>query len=259
MHKNIPMDIKFITDNPALLLEGKILVIGDLHIGIDYELYKSGFSLPPMVNKMEKKIMKLIKETGAKKLILLGDVKHNIPSISFQEEREIPKFLGNLSKKVEVHVVPGNHDGNIQKMSLEGVKIYPRSGFLMGDFYFNHGHSWPGRDFPDSKVLVMAHSHPAVEFVDSLGYRHVEPCWLKSKLNKRKLEEKYKSKVHTKEAIVIPAFNPLISGMPVNRKPEKKLIGPLMRSGIIDLKNSEAYLLDGTHLGKVKDIVSRND
>jgi len=254
MHKNILMDIKFITDMPALLLDHKILVIGDLHIGLDYELYKSGFSLPPIINKMEKRISKLIKETGSDKLILLGDIKHNIPGISFQEEREIPKFLENLSKRAEVHVVPGNHDGNIQRLSPRGTKVHPRSGFRMGDFYFNHGHTWPGKDFPDSKVLVVAHSHPAVEFKDSLGYRHVEPCWLKSKLNRKKIEEKYRNKAHAKEAIVMPAFNPLISGMPVNRKPEKSFIGPLMRSGIINLKNSDVYLLDGTHLGKVKNL-----
>ncbi|MCD6477986.1 MAG: metallophosphoesterase [Candidatus Aenigmarchaeota archaeon] len=251
------MNIKFITDEAALFLNDRILVVGDLHIGIEYELYRSGFSLPSLIGKMEKKILGLVRRNRAKILVLLGDVKHNVPQISIQEEREIPKFLENLSKRVEVHIVPGNHDGKIKRLSPKGVVVHPISGFMMDGFYFNHGHSWPGKTFPDAEVLVMAHSHPAVEFRDALGYRYVEPCWLICNLNKKKLKEKYKKNVRTRYAIIIPSFNPLISGMPVNREPEEPFIGPLMRSGIISMKNSDVYLLDGTHLGKVKEVSNR--
>jgi len=248
------MNVKFVTDKPVLLLNNEIIVIGDLHLGIEYELYRSGFSLPSLVEKLEKRIERVINETGGKVLILLGDVKHNIPQISYQEEKEIPRFLKNISKLVEVHVVPGNHDGKITDLSPKNVQVHSTKGFKLGEFYFNHGHSWPGKGFAKSKILVMAHSHPAVEFVDSLGYRYVEPCWIRCKLNRKKLEEKYKTRIQVKKAIIIPAFNPLISGMPINRSIDESFIGPLMRSNVIDLKSSEVYLLDGTYLGKVKNL-----
>lgn len=247
------MNIKFITDKPALLA-ADILVVGDLHLGIEYELYKSGFSLPPSVNKIKRRINKILKKYKPGKIVLLGDVKHNVPQISIQEKKEIPKFLEELSKKTEVHLVPGNHDGRIDKLSPKEVKVHKRSGFRIGDFYFNHGHSWPGKKFPKSKILLMGHSHPALEFKDSLGYRYIEPCWLRSKLDKEKLEEKYKGKIKTKEAIIIPSINPMISGMPVNRGLDKPFIGPLMRKGVINIEECKAYLLDGTYLGKVGDL-----
>ena len=100
----------------------------------------------------------------------------------------------------------------------------------------------------------MGHSHPAVEFEDSFGYRYIEPCWLRCKLDVKKLEKKYNPPIKCKEAIVVPAFNPMISGMPVNKSVEKNLIGPLMKNGIINVKKCKAYLLDGTYLGKIKNL-----
>ena len=37
----------------------------------------------------------------------------------------------------------------------------------------------------------------------------------------------------------------------IEEKLGKKLIGPILRSGCVDLDNSEIYLLDGTYLGKL--------
>jgi len=177
------------------------------------------------------------------------------PEIKEEEEnvlkKEIPKFLSDISDIIETHIVPGNHDGNIEKLLPGDVKIHGRSGFLLNKIYFNHGHSWPGKRFSKSKLLLMGHSHPAIEFKDSLGYKYIEPCWLRCKLNKNKLEKKY-GKIECNEAIILPAFNPLISGMPVNRGLDKPFIGPLMRNNMINLRKADAYLLDGTYLGKVE-------
>jgi metallophosphoesterase superfamily enzyme len=47
----------------------------------------------------------------------------------------------------------------------------------------------------------------------------------------------------------MPAFNPLCGGIAVNRDP---LLGPF--GSLIDVDNAEIYLLDGSSLGKVKDL-----
>jgi len=97
--------MKFIKNYPALFIpEIKTLVIADLHIGISYELYKSGINIPSQVKEMKKTIEKLIKQTKAKRLIILGDIKHDVPGISVQELREIPEFLKALSKKIKVEI-----------------------------------------------------------------------------------------------------------------------------------------------------------
>ena len=247
--------MKFITNEPVVIVNNTI-VIGDLHLGIEYEFYKAGFSIPSNIEKIKQKILQLAKENSCKKLVLLGDVKHEFVGISYQEEREIPKFLKSLSTNLEVHIVPGNHDGNLKKIVPKGVYLHPTSGFLMDFYFFNHGHSWPDKKFLEAKVLIMGHNHPAVEFKDSLGYRWVEPCWLRGSLNKKKISERYGTKPKVREAIIVPAFNPLVGGLPVNRAPDESLLGPLMTNGIIELKECDVHLLDGTHLGKVKNLTN---
>ena len=54
------------------------------------------------------------------------------------------------------------------------------------------------------------------------------------------------------EVIVVPSFNDLLGGYPINRKFE--MISPIFKSGIVDLGESEIYLLDGTYLGKLKEL-----
>lgn len=245
--------MKFITDEPALVLD-ETLVIGDLHLGIESEFYRSGFMVPSNIKKIRDRILKMAMENNCKKLVLLGDVKHDYHGVSWQEEREIPAFLSDLAKKLEVHVCPGNHDGNLRDISPKKVRLHPRSGFRSGPYFFNHGQSWPGKGFLEAEVLILGHNHPAVEFRDSLGFRSIEPCWLRAKLDKKKIEKKYKEKGKVTEAIVVPAFNPLVGGMPVNREADEPLLGPLMKNEIIRLSDCNVYLLDGTYLGKVKNL-----
>ena len=83
---------KFITNEPAVLF-GKTLVIADLHIGVEYELYKSGIRIPKQTDKLLARIKNLLKTTKANRLVLLGDLKHFIPYLSIQEIKELPKFI----------------------------------------------------------------------------------------------------------------------------------------------------------------------
>ena len=86
------MEMKFLTE-PALLLKNDILVIVDLHIGIEYEIYRSGITVPSQIEKLQKRVDKIIKENKVKHLVIIGDVKHMVPDTSRQEYQEIPKFF----------------------------------------------------------------------------------------------------------------------------------------------------------------------
>ncbi len=245
--------MKFITNEPALVIDD-ILVIGDLHLGIETEFYRNGFSISSNIEKIKNKILALSKSNDCKKIVMLGDVKHDYRGTSRQEEREIPPFFSELSKYLEIHIAPGNHDGNLKNITPKTVNIHKSSGFKMGRNFFAHGHSWPGKSFLDSDAILIAHNHPSVEFKDKLGYRHLEPCWIKCELNRDNIMEKYKEKGRVKEAVVVPVFNPLVGGLPVNK--EKSDMGPLMKNKIIERKECRVYLLDGTYLGKVRDLKS---
>jgi hypothetical protein len=232
------------------------LVIGDLHLGIEGELASKGVSLPSQVPHVKEKITGLIKKKKPSRLILLGDVKHNVPVVSLQEWRELPKFFEDLLKLVPVEIVPGNHDGGIAGMIPKGVVIHRANGMVLGKrklVGLMHGHAWPAPELMKAELIVMGHNHPAVEFRDELGGRTVEPVWLRAKLRKKKLPKELQKAILGKPpaVLVMPAFGGLVGGAAVNRAVPKELIGPMFRSGAVKLDEAEAYMLDGTFLGKI--------
>ncbi len=247
------MEPMFVAGHPAIRI-GKTLVVSDLHIGIEREFRKSGINLLSQTRRMLERLGRLIGMTGARKLVVIGDVKHKVPGASWQEEREIPAFFSSLLEKVSVEVVPGNHDDRIRDLVPPGVKIHPSEGFLFGESYLFHGHTWPGKDAVKARYIVTGHTQPQVEIRDSLGYRWVDPVWVKAYVSANKLGKKCRSETSDKELIIMPAFNEFAGGMPVNRKSEKRFISPVLR--IADMEKSRVFLLDGTYLGTLSRIMA---
>jgi len=247
------MDLKFLTGEPALLA-GRTLFAADIHVGIEHEFRKSGLNMPSQTPKLLSRIESLLEKTRARKLVMIGDIKHKVPGISWQEEREVPAFLQRLAEKTELHIVPGNHDGGIADFVPKGVKLYPTQGGLFGEIYASHGHTWPEPSFLQARYFLMSHSHPQVEFRDRLGYRWGERIWMRASLEPKKIREKYSGAKAIPELIVMPAFNPLSGGIPVNRKKqpeevEKRHISPILKSA--KMKTARIYMLDGTYLGEL--------
>ena len=210
--------------NERALLVGKTLVIADLHIGLEYELRKKGIFIFSQYEKIKKRIVSLLEKTKAKRIILLGDLKHNIPRATFEEYREIPKLIDELSEKAQIIIIKGNHDGNLEKL-LPNYEIL--TNFEEKGIFYTHGHR--KIELEENKTYVFAHFHPCIEFKDEFGFRIKEIAWIRGKLR------------NGSKFIILPAFNELIEGMPFNRE--------LKREGVlkhIDFSSVEAYLLDGT-------------
>lgn len=255
------MPVSLIPDSPALLIElgsQRILSLADLHLGITAELTEKGIELPSQIPKVKKRILKLIREENPDRLIFLGDVKHNVPITSWQEWRDLPSFFSELSAHTQIEILPGNHDGDIKGLVPPEIIIHDARGITLGDDEIGlmHGHTWPNPDLLRTKTLVTAHNHPIVEFRDGLGSRITEPAWLKCKIKIGKLPKKLQGEVKGggPEILVTPAFSELIGGAAVNREMPEELLGPMFKSGAIILDESEVYLLDGTFLGKLKNL-----
>lgn len=252
---------KFVTNQPAVLI-GNTLVVADLHIGVEFEFYKSGIKIPSSTESMRREIEALVDLTGAKRLVILGDLKHKVPGITRQELREVPDFLYSLGSRLRVEVVPGNHDGSLKDFIPGNVRLHPSRGLGMGECYFTHGHTWPPYEFLEKKYVFAGHEHPQIEFRDALGHRFTEPVWIRAELDKEKIRKRYKS-IPRKlpELIVLPRFNKLSGGISFN-SPLSEIekihrayhtgIGTLVRSA--KLKSSKIYLLDGTFLGTLSSL-----
>lgn len=265
----------------ALLIEERderILVIADLHLGFEHELVQMGINLPSQTPRIQAKLIQILEEVKPTRLIILGDVKQSVPKISLQEWEDIPNFFEEIHKAVgNVEVIPGNHDGNLEPLTPRTIKILSPKGIIVGKeekVALLHGHAWPSPELLEADYLVMGHNHPVVHLRDSIGFRVVRQIWLKANCNGRKLAEAFLNyakvkvntdpieafkkgfniEIHTPQLIVMPAFNEILGGLPINLEKPSTLLGPLLRSEAVDIDSAEAYLLDGTFLGVVKQL-----
>jgi len=251
------MRLDFITGDSALLI-GKALVIADLHLGAEHDYRSAGIRMPSRTPDVGKKLEALIRKTRAKRLVILGDVKHRVPGISFQEGREVPQLLGRLSEKVSVEVVPGNHDGWLEKL-CPNITMHPSGGIRLGNFWLTHGHAWPSDMAMKADAIIIGHNHPQVEFRDRLGTVWREKAWVRVPLRRKLLQKHYnKSSIQKSipELLLMPAFGELVGGWAVNRpNDDGKLVGglgPITKCA--DMKHALAFMLDGTFLGEIRKI-----
>ena len=243
------LDLQPIPKYPALFIKKeKTMIITDLHIGIEKHLNKLGINAYSQIKFMKDQIIFLCKKYNPNKIFLLGDIKHNIPTSTYFEKKDVKDFLINLLSYSEIHIIPGNHDGNINKISPSDVIIHSSDGYIFKDIGLIHGHRWPKKDLMFCKYLIIGHTHPTIMLKDRLGYKKFESCWLKGEILKKLLLKKYPNSNNIK-FITIPAFNPLCGGIPLN---VDGFIGPLGK--LIDINNSEVFLLNGSSLGKIKDL-----
>ncbi|WEU39874.1 MAG: metallophosphoesterase [Candidatus Odinarchaeum yellowstonii] len=258
--------LKPVKDEPALLIVGegrRILCIADLHLGIEDEFREKGINIAPQSSRLAKLILNIAGKVNAAELLILGDLKHNIPFSTLLEAIHIPEFLKELSGRLKITVIPGNHDTGLKKMLPSYIRL-ERSTGLVVDFKntrigFVHGHSKPAAQVLNSDILVVAHTHPAVRLVDKLYKRFTEPVWIITQFISKNLKNLINDKnfVYERETtklIIIPAFNPLITGSPVNVNKRRPLLGPVLQSQFIDMENAEIHLLDGTYLGKLSEL-----
>lgn len=117
------------------------------------------------------------------RIILLGDVKHNVPQVSWQEKDEIPRFLETLAEYAHVDIFPGNHDGGIELLfnRQKNIRVHSARGAVLDGVGYFHGHTWPAPELLAASNVVTAHNHPTVRFTDAFGYSIVEPAWVRTK------------------------------------------------------------------------------
>ncbi|PIU59812.1 hypothetical protein COS86_02285, partial [Candidatus Bathyarchaeota archaeon CG07_land_8_20_14_0_80_47_9] len=268
--------------HPAALLKTqktRTMIIADLHIGWEMALAEKGIHVPTQTPKLLKKLMALITDYQPQKLLVLGDVKHTVATAQMSEWHDIPDFFNELKKQVqEIFVIRGNHDGNLEPLLPEAVKIQPATGITVGEIGFFHGHQWPSPTLLGCKTLVMGHVHPMVAFRDPAGFRISRQVWVKADCNamaltkvllqkhrikvektpEETLRKHFKTNARTTQLFIMPSFNDFLGGRPLNEKrldqPKTDIVGPVLRSEAVNMENAETYLLDGTFLGTLNQL-----
>ena len=241
------MKIRPIHPHAAILLEDKegrkYITVSDLHIGLEADLLTKGITVGhSLVSEMVAELLGLVESEHVDGIILLGDIKHTVGSISRQEWDNVPVFLKQLSAKAEVYLVPGNHDGNIGHLVPMNINITTSKGMTLDDTLLVHGHSMPSDVRAHVNRIVMGHIHPV--FLKKGSVINGERVWLYIQARKEAL---FAGKGML-EIVVVPAFNPYLYAM--GEKIYHKSISPIIKRVMqYGVKKCIVATLDGSIIG----------
>ncbi len=278
--------LKPLPSSPAALFRNGAkqgMVVSDLHLGWETALSEKGIYVPAQMPKLLSSLEGLISEFRPDELLILGDVKYSVAAAYMGEWHDVPDFFGALASRVSrICIVRGNHDGGLEPLLPSSVKLLASSGVVTGGIGFFHGHRWPALNLLGCKTLVMGHVHPVVVFRDLASFRTTRQVWVRAKVDGRGLARvvlgKHGVKVEgpvdetlwrcasvkplVEELFIMPSFNEFLGGRPLNErkafgaKSSSGVVGPVLRSDVVDLGGAEAYLLDGTLLGTLDQLRS---
>lgn len=231
-----------VPSKPALLLQGEhqYLILSDLHIGFESKLASNEIfigkntSTDETINEVES----IIDYVKADSLILLGDVKSSIKSISKTEWNDVPKFFKKMKDKADIVLIPGNHDANIQKLVPDGVSLVSSAGMVIENILLTHGHTMPSENFSHVDKIIMGHVHPV--FFDEDSVLNGQRVWVTMKTEKQNI---FPNKTGEIEITIIPSFNRYFYA--THKKKYKKSISPIIER-VKHVSTAKIITLDGT-------------
>ena len=143
----------------------KIMVASDIHGSIGWA----------------RRIIEKFKETGADKLLLLGDLLYHGPRNDLPSDYAPKEVIALLNEyKKDILAVRGNCDTEVDQMVLEfpimAEYIYVTSGDTV--IFATHGHhpsdTNPPVFLPEGAILMTGHTHVACD-VTKDGFRYMNP------------------------------------------------------------------------------------
>ena len=235
---------RIVPSQPALVLEDtqRFLVVTDLHIGFEIGMISNDINVKPesIIEEIHLALDTLIKSEKPDNLVLLGDIKSGIDSISKIEWQMVPMFF-EIGKKINTIVIPGNHDGNLSHLVPEYITMTGPSGLVIGDTLLTHGHVMPSENFSQVNKIVMGHLHPV--YFQEGSVLDGQRLWVSIKTEKRNIFPSSKGDL---EIIVMPSFNKYFYA--THKRYHKKSISPILER-IKENNSAKIVTLDGSIIG----------
>jgi uncharacterized protein len=238
------VNIRIVSSQPALILENgqRFLVVTDLHIGFEIGMISNDINVQPndIIREIHSSLDSIIESEKPDSLVLLGDIKSGIESISKIEWQTVPMFF-EIGMKINTIVIPGNHDGNLARLVPDYITMTSPSGLVIGDTLLTHGHVMPSENFSHVNRIVMGHLHPVYFQEGSVidGQR----LWVSIKTDKNKIFPSSKGDL---EIIIVPSFNKYFYAS--SKRYHKKSISPILEK-IKDVQSAKIVTLDGSIIG----------
>lgn len=236
------INVKFI--GKCLLVEEngkKILAVGDLHLGYEEMMNKSGVYVSrvmygEMMNNFDSIFNKIEK---VDEIVLLGDVKHQFSENLDQEWNDILRLFDYLAGKAKkIIVTRGNHDNYLRNIAVK-KKVDVLDYYVSGKYCFVHGDK-KYSEMDDKKIecWIMGHAHPAVKINDGFKVEKYK-CFLEGKYNGR-------------EIIILPSFIELNEGSDPRENENKMAWDFDFNKFNVKVVGDKLEVLDFGKLGKMK-------
>ncbi len=208
-----------ITNDRCLLLkDGPTAVLGDLHLGYESALESEGMFIPRInTESVREALDRLLGEYEPRRVVLLGDIKHDFRRSSYEARDEVREIIKLVSDAVETVVIRGNHDNYLQNLlgdfGLTAVDYVDLMGWRL-----EHGHVDSGR-----RPVIIGHEHPSVRIPGELSGGMKLQCYVYAR---------------QEGVLVIPPFSPFASGSDLNQESEP-ILAPALAA--CDLSAAEIY------------------
>lgn len=233
--------VKFLAGKEAAV-HGSAVLVSDLHLGMESSLFERGIRGPEISKGLVEKTLGVLRETGKKKLIIVGDVKERVVGVP----REAKEYLEVVQGHAEIIVVKGNHDGGIER--VRGVETVGAEGFVYQRLGIFHGHAWPAEEVMGCRNVLMGHNHPHIKLQGEWV-----SAWVEMKPEKERIAERYPKYNRGMRMLLMPSFNPLL-GTDVART---EGLGPALKNKLFKINTAIVYTLGGTKIGKLGEMNKR--
>ncbi len=247
------VSLRPIASKAALLIDEhrkrqRYMAISDLHLGFEYEISIRGISIDEQefFEEMTTELYDLIKSNQIDAVILLGDLKSTIRSISKYEWHIIPQFLKYISEITDIYLIPGNHDSNIRFLMPDNINIMSIKGMVLDDTLLIHGHTMPTVAKANIKRIVMGHVHPV--FLRPNSVINGQRIWIYLKIIKSAI---FPGTQGDLDIVIVPAFNRYLYA--INERHYTKSVSPIIAKAIKSnaVKQSMLVSLDGSIVGDI--------
>ncbi|MCL4365274.1 MAG: metallophosphoesterase [Candidatus Marsarchaeota archaeon] len=235
------MGVLFIDGAPALMIEKeRLIVVGDLHIGVEEKFADSGISFPNAAAAMGRELRSIVEKNNASGVAILGDIKHRITNLTREDMNSFSSFFHAMDG-IGIKVARGNHDAYIEDLLRRiGFDASVSKEILTSDSALMHGNAMPSEEAVLKDYIICGHGHIAAQ-VNGVDRK----AWLVASAGGG-MKEHYGKYNKNIKLIAAPAFNRLITGSRIGYETGEHL--PLLNNGLFDFSNAKAYDLYGNLL-----------
>ncbi|MDE1856800.1 MAG: metallophosphoesterase [Candidatus Micrarchaeota archaeon] len=205
-----------------------MIVVSDLHLGYESHMAKRGTLIPKVnLKRIVKDLGKAIDTTGAKTILIDGDIKNEFSRVEEDEFNEFYDIVQLIKKRgLSLILIKGNHDNFIERYREPfGIKVFRQQAEINGYLFF-HGEELPDVK-KDTRMLIMGHEHPSIGIYTTARKEKVR-CFLYGSYKRKPL-------------LVLPAMGYFAQGTDVNLEPKGNLLSPIFKH--VDIDRMEAIAL----------------